>query len=139
MFIGCNDNKLQKIELAEVTHSIFYAPLYVAINNGYFKEEGLEISLVNAGGADKVMAALLSKESDIGLAGPESTIYVYNNGQSDYMINFAQLTKRDGSFIVGRTNEKFDIKNLKNTHIIAGREGIRTNSYKINYFLKHLY
>lgn len=124
MFIGCNDNKLQKIELAEVTHSIFYAPLYVAINNGYFKEEGLEISLVNAGGADKVMAALLSKESDIGLAGPESTIYVYNNGQSDYMINFAQLTKRDGSFIVGREKEDdFTLQSLKGKSILGGRVG----------------
>lgn len=124
MFIGCNDNKLQKIELAEVTHSIFYAPLYVAINNGYFEEEGLEISLVNAGGADKVMAALLSKESDIGLAGPESTIYVYNNGQSDYMINFAQLTKRDGSFIVGREKEEdFTLQSLKGKSILGGRVG----------------
>lgn len=121
---GCNQNKLQKIELAEVTHSIFYAPLYVAISEGYFEEEGLEISLVNAGGADKVMAALLSKESQIGLAGPESTIYVYNNGQSDYMVNFAQLTKRDGSFIVGREkDDDFTLESLKGKSILGGRVG----------------
>lgn len=121
---GCNENKLTKIELAEVTHSIFYAPLYVAMSEGYFEEEGLEISLVNAGGADKVMAALLSGASQIGLAGPESTIYVYNNGQSNYMVNFAQLTKRDGSFIVGREKlEEFTLNDLVGKSILGGRVG----------------
>ncbi|MBQ8292300.1 MAG: ABC transporter substrate-binding protein [Bacilli bacterium] len=124
LLCGCRENKLTKIELAEVTHSIFYAPLYVAINEGYFEEEGLEISLVNAGGADKVMAALLSNASQVGLAGPEATIYVYNNGQSNYMINFAQLTKRDGSFIVGREKiENFTLKDLRGKSILGGRVG----------------
>lgn len=121
---GCNKNKLKKIELVEVTHSIFYAPLYVAINEGYFEEFGLEITLVNAGGADKVASALLSNASQIGLAGPESTIYVYNNGQENYMVNFAQLTKRDGSFIVGRTkDENFTLESLKGKSILGGRAG----------------
>lgn len=121
---SCNKNKLTKIELAEVTHSIFYAPLYVSLSEGYFEEVGLDVSLVNAGGADKVMAALLSGASQIGLAGPESTIYVYNNGQSDYMINFAQLTKRDGSFIVGREKiENFTLEDLRGKSILGGRVG----------------
>ena len=124
LIVGCDKNKLENIELAEVTHSIFYAPLYVAISEGYFEEEGLKINLVNAGGADKVMSALLSKESNIGLAGPESTIYVYNNGQDNYMVNFAQLTKRDGSFIVGREKEEnFTLKSLKEKSILGGRVG----------------
>lgn len=122
--VGCKKNKLQKIELAEVTHSIFYAPLYVAMNEGYFEEFGLEVTLVNAGGADKVASALLSNASQIGLAGPESTIYVYNNGQENYMVNFAQLTKRDGSFIVGRTkDEAFTLESLKGKTILGGRAG----------------
>lgn len=122
--IGCRKSKLTKIELAEVTHSIFYAPLYVAISEGYFEEQGLEVSLVNAGGADKVASALLSNASQIGLAGPESTIYVYNNGQENYMVNFAQLTKRDGSFIVGRTkDETFTLESLKGKTILGGRAG----------------
>lgn len=121
---GCRKDGLKKVELAEVTHSIFYAPLYVAINEGYFKEYGLDISLVNAGGADKVASALLSGSSQIGLAGPESTIYVYNNGQENYMVNFAQLTKRDGSFIVGRTkDENFSLEDLKGKTILGGRAG----------------
>ncbi len=121
---SCNKSKLTKIELAEVTHSIFYAPLYVALSEGYFVEGGLDISLVNAGGADKVMAALISGASQIGLAGPESTIYVYNNGQSDYMINFAQLTKRDGSFIVGREKiDDFTLEALRGKSILGGRVG----------------
>lgn len=121
---GCKTNKLKKIELAEVTHSIFYAPLYVALNEGYFEELGLKITLVNAGGADKVASALLSGSSQIGLAGPESTIYVYNNGQENYMVNFAQLTKRDGSFIVGRNkDENFTLASLKGKTILGGRAG----------------
>lgn len=121
---SCNKSKLTKIELAEVTHSIFYAPLYVALSEGYFEEGGLDVSLVNAGGADKVMAALISGASQIGLAGPESTIYVYNNGQSDYMINFAQLTKRDGSFIVGREKiDNFTLEDLRGKSILGGRVG----------------
>lgn len=122
MLSSCKGNELTKIELAEVTHSIFYAPLYVGINKGYFEEAGLDLTLVNAGGADKVTAALLSGDSQIGLAGPETTIYVYLNGQTDYMINFAQLTKRDGSFIVGRGAEEFTIQSLKGKTILGGRK-----------------
>lgn len=120
---GCKRDKLKEITLAEVTHSVFYAPQYVAINNGYFEEEGLKIDLVNAGGADKVMAALLSGDADVGFSGPEATIYVYNNCQQNYMINFALLTVRDGSFICGRTNEEFTLESLRGKSILGGRLG----------------
>ena len=107
--VGCSN--ANKIRLCEVTHSIFYAPLYVAINNGYFTERGLTVELTNGGGADKVMTAVVSGQSDIGLAGPESCVYVYNQGKEDYPVIFAQLTKRDGSFLVGRTDEDFSWEN----------------------------
>ncbi len=124
MVLGCKTNKLTKVTLSEVTHSIFYAPQYVAITKGYFEEEGLKIDLVNAGGADRVMASLLSKDADIGFSGPEATIYVYNNGQSDYMINFAQLTQKDGSFIVGREKDpSFSLEKLRGKSILGGRLG----------------
>ena len=96
------ENKVQKITVSEVTHSVFYAPQYVAINLGFFKEEGLEIELINGGGANNVMTAVLSNQVDIGFAGPEAAIYVYNEGASDYTEVFAQLTKRDGSMLVAR-------------------------------------
>lgn len=123
-FTGCQNNK-NKIRLSEVTHSIFYAPLYVAINNGYFADEGLEIELTNGGGADKVMAAITSKSVEIGLMGPEATIYCHVGGQTDYPVIFGQLTKRDGSFLVGRTDEKDTFKwpSLQGKKIIAGRKG----------------
>lgn len=123
-FAACKDSKLTKIRLSEVTHSIFYAPLYIAINNGYFEDLGIEIELSNAGGADKVMTAITSKSADIGLMGPEATIYCHVNGQKDYPVIFGQLTQRDGSFLVGR-NEEPDFKwsNLKDKHILAGRPG----------------
>ena len=95
-----NQPKKEKIKLAEVAHSVFYAPQYVAIELGYFEEEGLNIELINANGADKVTAALLSGEVQIGLQGPEPTIYLYNNNSKDYLINFAQVTSTDGSFIL---------------------------------------
>ena len=127
MTTGCgkkneDDNK---IRVSEVTHSLFYAPLYVAINNGYFSEEGLEIELTNAGGSDTVMSSLISNSADIGLMGPESTVYVRNNGMANAPIIFAQLTACDGSFLVGRTDEKDSFKwsNLRGKHIIAGRKG----------------
>ena len=94
--------ELKKITVAEVTHSVFYAPQYVAMSKGFFEEEGLEIDLVNAQGADKTMAALISGDADIGLMGPEASIYIYNQGEEDYAVNFAQLTQCDGSFLVSR-------------------------------------
>ena len=121
---GCDSKKeTTLIRLNEVTHSVFYAPLYAAINQGFFAEEGLEIELTNGGGADKVMTAVLTGQSDIGLAGPEACIYVYNQGKDDYPIVFAQLTKRDGSFLVGRTDEEFSWENLRGKTVIGGRVG----------------
>ena len=111
------------VRLNEVTHSVFYAPQYVALELGFFEEEGLQIELTNGGGADKVMTAVVTDQADIGLAGPESCIYVYNQGKDDYPIVFAQLTKRDGSFLVGRTDEDFSWENLKGSTIIGGRAG----------------
>ena len=112
------------IRLNEVTHSIFYAPLYVAINNGYFEEEGITIELTNGGGADKVMTAIASKSADIGLMGPEATIYCHVEGQKNYPVIFGQLTQRDGSFLVARTEQKdFKWSDLKGKHILAGRRG----------------
>ena len=121
---SCNKNELIKIKLNEVTHSIFYAPQYAAISQEFFKEEGLEIELMNGGGADKVMTALLSGQCDIGFMGPEATLYVYNQGKEDHPVIFAQLTKRDGSFLLSRKPEpNFTWENVKDTHIIAGRKG----------------
>lgn len=124
---GCgnnNQNELTKIRLNEVTHSIFYAPLYVAINNGYFEDDGIEIELTNGGGADKVMTALLSNDADIGLMGPEATIYVTEGGAKDKPVVFGQLTKRDGSFIVAKNNyTNFTLNDLKGKEIIGGRKG----------------
>ncbi len=119
-----DEETLTKINVSEVTHSVFYAPQYIALEMGYFEEEGLEVSITNAGGADKVMAAILSGDSEIGLAGPEQTIYLYNAGQDDYVINFAQLTQCDGSFLIGREkDDNFTIEKLRGSHIIGGRVG----------------
>ncbi len=110
--------------MAEVTHSAFYAPQYVAIEKGYFKELGLDVSLLLTNGADKTMSALLSGDAQIGLMGPEASIYVYNGGQENYAINFLQLTKKDGSFIVSRKNiNNFTLDDLKNKEILGGRKG----------------
>ncbi len=124
-FTGCKKQADNVISISEVTHSLFYAPLYVAINNGYFEDEGLEIELTNAGGSDVVMSSLISGSADIGLMGPESVVYVINNGLEDAPIIFAQLTACDGSFLVGRTDEgdDFSWENLKGKHIIGGRKG----------------
>ena len=112
------------VRLNEVTHSVFYAPQYVAMSQGFFADEGLEVELTNGGGADKVMTAVVSGQSDIGLAGPEAAIYVYNQGKDDYPVIFAQLTKRDGSFLVGRDPEEdFSWENLRGKTIIGGRAG----------------
>lgn len=118
------ENKLDKVTLAEVTHSVFYAPQYAAITKGFFEEEGIEIDLINTQGADKTMAALISGEAQIGLMGPEASIYVYNQGNNDYAINFAQLTKRDGSFIIAREKmPNFSYDDLKGKEILGGRKG----------------
>ncbi len=118
--------KLEKVKVAEVTHSIFYAPFYVALENGYFKDEGLDVEVILTSGADKVSAAVLSKTVDIGFAGPESAIYVYKNGEKDYLITFAGLTKRDGQFIVSRKKiDNFKMEDLYNKEILVGRAGHR--------------
>jgi NitT/TauT family transport system substrate-binding protein len=121
---AAQSEKMVTVKFSEVVRSIFYAPQYVAINKGFFEDEGLKLDLTTAQGADKVMTALLSGEADIGLAGPEATVYVYNEGQKDYAINFAQLTRTDGSFLVGRQKEPdFKWENLKGKTIIGGRPG----------------
>lgn len=118
------ENGLTKIKVAEVAHSIFYAPMYVSYELGYFKEENLDVEIILASGADKVTASVLSGDVQIGFCGSEAIIYVYQEGEKDYLVNFAGLTKKDGSFIVSRNiNEEFDISNLKGSYIIAGREG----------------
>lgn len=120
---GCKKD-LNKIVISEVTHSVFYAPQYVAMSKGFFEEEGLKVTLINSNGADKVMATLLSKDAQIGLMGPEASIYVYNQGQKNYAINFAQLTKRDGSFLVARQKiDNFEFGMLKGKSILGGRKG----------------
>ncbi len=117
---------LTKVKLAEVTHSIFYAPQYVAIEKGFFEEEGIEIDLTLTPGADKVSAAVLSNDVDIGFAGSEATIYVYNGGEKDYLKTFAQLTQKDGSFLVAREKmEDFTLDDLKGKTILGGRAGVR--------------
>lgn len=118
-----NDN-LTTIKLAEVTHSAFYAPMYVAIEAGYFKDNGINVDLILTSGADKVAAAVLSNDVEIGFAGPESAIYVYKGGEEDYLVTFAGLTKRDGQFIVSRKPiENFSLNDLKGKEILAGRLG----------------
>jgi len=119
-----NDNTNTKLKVAEVAHSIFYAPQYVSIHNGYFKEEGLDIELILTPGADKVTASVLSGDVDIGFSGCEATIYVYNGGEKNYLKTFARLTQKDGSFIVSRKKiDNFDISMLKGKYYIAGRIG----------------
>ena len=117
------NSNLTTLKVAEVTHSAFYAPLYVAIENGYFKDEGLDIKLILTPGADKVSAAVLSNDVEIGFAGAESAIYVYTGGEKDYLQIFSGLTKRDGQFIVGRKDESFSLKDLKGKEILVGRKG----------------
>ena len=118
------NNDLTTIRLAEVTHSVFYAPLYVAIENGYFEEEGIEIDLILTSGADKVSAAVLSDTVDVGFAGTESSIYVYAGKESDYLVTFAGLTKRDGQFILARDcSSEFELNDLYGKEILVGRAG----------------
>lgn len=112
------------MRVAEVAHTVFYAPQYVAINNGYFEEEGISINLVLTSGADAVMSAVLSGDADIGFSGTEAAIYVYNGGEKDYVKTFAGLTQKDGSFLVSRKKyENFSLEDLKGKTIIGGRQG----------------
>lgn len=119
-----NNDDLKKISVSEVTRSVFYAPQYIAINEGFFKEKGLKIDLTTGQGADAVMTSVLSNQCNIGFAGPEAAIYVYNEGKEDYTEVFAQLTKKDGSLLISRNkDENFNWKKLKGKTIIPGRKG----------------
>ena len=146
-FKSNDTKKLTKIKLAEVTHSVFYAPLYVAIENGYFKDEGIDLEVVLTPGADKVASAVLSNDVNIGFAGEESAIYVYTGGEKDYLQTFAGLTKRDGQFIISRKKD-FKLEDLYGKEILVGRyagmpslnfinalknNNIDTNKIDINY------
>lgn len=126
-FIESNKQKsssMTKLTVAEVTHSLFYSPFYSAIANGYFEEENIEIELLLTPGADNVMAAVLSNDAQIGLSGSEATIYIYNSGEKDYIKTFAQVTQKDGSFIVAREKmDNFTLNDLKGKKIIGGRLG----------------
>ena len=147
VLLNKNNNKdLETIKVAEVTHSLFYTPFYVAIENGYFEKYGINIDLILTSGSDNVAASVLSNDTKIGLAGPESAIFVYNGGEKDYLQVFSGLTKRDGQFIVSREKE-FDWNDLKGKEILVGRstgmpalsffkalenKGIKKNEVNIN-------
>jgi len=118
-----NNDSLKKIKVAEVAHSVFYTPQYVAHALGYFKDEGLDVEIILTAGADAVAASVLSGDVNIGFCGSEATIYIYNNGEKDYLVNFAGLTKKDGSFIVSRKKiDNFKLTDLKGKYIIGGRK-----------------
>lgn len=120
-----DSKELTKITLNEVAHSIFYAPQYVAIENGYFEEEGLDLELVTGFGADKVMTAVLSGEAEIGFMGAEASVYAYAEGANDPVINFAQGTQRAGNFLVAREEmPDFTWEDLKGYDILGGRKGV---------------
>lgn len=129
LFVGCanskdSEKKLQKVTLNEVAHSIFYAPMYVAIEKDYFKDAGIDLELITGFGADKTMTAVLSNEADIGFMGPETTVYTYNEGANDKIINFAQLTQRAGNFLVAREEmPDFRWEDLKGRKVLGGRSG----------------
>lgn len=119
-----NNKEKKEVTLNEVAHSIFYAPMYVAIEEGYFEEEGIQLNLVCGFGADKVMTAVLSGEAEIGFMGSEASVYTYNEGANDCVVNFAQLTQRAGNFLVARTDEEdFTWTDLKGTEVLGGRKG----------------
>ena len=121
-FQASRKKETYKISMAEVAHTVFYAPMYVAIENGYFEENGIKLEVILANGADKVAAALLSNDVQIGLSGAEATIYVYNGGEKNYLKTFSQLTQKDGSFLVSRKkNDHFTLQDLKGATIIGGR------------------
>lgn len=145
------NNDLTTIKVSEVTHSIFYTPFYVAMENGYFKDEGINIDLMLVSGSDNVAASVLSNDTQVGLAGPESAIYVYLGKEKNYLQVFAGLTKRDGQFILSRKNEKFDWNNLVGKEILVGRstgmpalsflkalenKGIKKDKININYSIE---
>ena len=118
------EKDIKTIKLNEVTRSVFYAPQYAAITQGFFKEEGIELEITTGQGADNVMTSILAGQSDIGLCGPEASIYVYNEGKEDYVQVFAQLTKRDGSFLVSKNpTQNFSWSDLKGKTVIPGRKG----------------
>ncbi|KMT22687.1 ABC transporter substrate-binding protein [Clostridium cylindrosporum] len=126
--VSCTKKKepqtdLKTVRLSEVVRSIFYAPMYAAINQGFFKEEGIKIELSTAQGADKTAQQVLSKNADIGFSGPEQIIYLYNQGREDHGVVFAQLTQKDGSFLVARNDKNFNWNNVKGKTIIGGRPG----------------
>lgn len=140
--VGCNKKEkespkeLKKVKVAEVTHSLFYTPMYIAHKLEYFEDNGLDVEIILTSGADKVAAAVISKDVQIGFCGSEQTVYIYNQGAKDYLINFAGLTKKDGSFIVSRgKDDNFDIKNLNGKTILGGRVGgmpAMTLNYTLN-------
>ena len=118
------ETRITKVTLNEVAHSIFYAPMYVAVEEDYFKDEGIDLELVTGFGADKTMTAVLSGQADIGFMGSESSIYTYNEGAKDYVVNFAQLTQRAGNFLVSREPiEDFSWEDLKGKTVLGGRKG----------------
>ena len=127
--VGCGAKDVSadggtKVTLNEVAHSIFYAPMYVAIEEGYFAEEGIDLELVTGFGADKTMTAVLTGEADIGFMGSESTVYTYAGGTQDYVVNFAQLTQRAGNFLVAREKtDSFSWDMLKGKSVLGGRAG----------------
>ena len=132
LLTGCSNGEggssvsegLTKVTLNEVAHSIFYTPQYVAIENGYFEEEGIDLDLVTGFGADKVATAVISGEADIGFMGSESSIYIYGQNPDDYIVNFAQLTQRAGNFLVSREPvDDFQWEDLKGTYVLGGRKG----------------
>ncbi len=126
IFINKDDNTendtVKTIKVSEVTHSIFYTPFYVAIENGYFKEEGIDIDLLLVSGSDNVAASVLSNDTEVGLAGPESAVYVYLGKEKDYLQVFAGLTKRDGQFMLSRSSKEFDWHDLIGKEILIGRK-----------------
>lgn len=129
IFFSCscaysNQSHLTKVTLNEVAHSVFYAPLYIAIQQNYFEEDGIDLTLVTGFGSDKTMTALLSGDADIAFMGPETTVYTYNSGANDQIINFAQLTQRAGNFLISRSDIKdFSWSDLQGKTVIGGRKG----------------